>query len=113
VVGWRRVPRASATEALGIGTLMNARGLIKLIIINIGPARHHLAGGFAMLVIMAVVTTLMAFPSRPAGRSGPEPIVDPGHACPRGGAMARRRAARHFSSALLRLRDHTGKALKR
>jgi Kef-type K+ transport system membrane component KefB len=50
-------------EALGIGTLMNARGLMELIIINIGLQRGVISEGlFATLVIMAVVTTLMASP---------------------------------------------------
>jgi Kef-type K+ transport system membrane component KefB len=50
-------------EALGIGALMNARGLMELIIINIGLQRGVITGElFAILVIMAVVTTLMASP---------------------------------------------------
>jgi Kef-type K+ transport system membrane component KefB len=50
-------------EALGIGTLMNARGLMELIIINIGLQRGIISDGlFATLVIMAVATTLMASP---------------------------------------------------
>jgi Kef-type K+ transport system membrane component KefB len=50
-------------EALGIGTLMNARGLMELIIINIGLERGIISPElFAALVIMAVVTTLMASP---------------------------------------------------
>lgn len=50
-------------EALGIGTLMNARGLMELIIINIGLQRGIISEElFAALVIMAVVTTLMASP---------------------------------------------------
>lgn len=49
--------------ALGIGALMNARGLMELIIINIGLQRGVIeAPLFAMLVMMAVVTTLMASP---------------------------------------------------
>jgi Kef-type K+ transport system membrane component KefB len=49
--------------ALGIGALMNARGLMELIMINIG-----LQGGvigpalFSILVLMAIITTLMASP---------------------------------------------------
>jgi Kef-type K+ transport system membrane component KefB len=43
--------------------LMNARGLMELIIINIGLQRGVISEGlFATLVIMAVVTTLMASP---------------------------------------------------
>lgn len=50
-------------EAMGIGTLMNARGLMELIIINIGLQRGVISEPlFAMLVIMAIVTTLMASP---------------------------------------------------
>jgi Kef-type K+ transport system membrane component KefB len=50
-------------EALGIGVLMNARGLMELIIINIGRERGLISDQlFAMLVIMAIVTTLMASP---------------------------------------------------
>jgi Kef-type K+ transport system membrane component KefB len=50
-------------EAIGIGILMNARGLMELIIINIGLQRGIISPGlFATLVIMAIVTTLMASP---------------------------------------------------
>lgn len=50
-------------EALGIGTLMNARGLMELILLNIGLERGIISEGlFAVLVIMAVVTTLMTSP---------------------------------------------------
>lgn len=50
-------------EAMGIGVLMNARGLMELIIINIGLQRGIISEGlFAILVVMAVVTTLMASP---------------------------------------------------
>jgi Kef-type K+ transport system membrane component KefB len=50
-------------EAMGIGILMNARGLMELIIINIGLQRGIISEGlFATLVIMAVITTLMASP---------------------------------------------------
>jgi Kef-type K+ transport system membrane component KefB len=58
-----RVTGISNREALGIGTLMNARGLMELIIINVGLQRGVISEGlFATLVIMAVVTTLMASP---------------------------------------------------
>jgi Kef-type K+ transport system membrane component KefB len=50
-------------EAVGIGILMNVRGLMELIIINIGLQRGIISGElFAMLVIMTIVTTLMASP---------------------------------------------------
>ncbi|HEX8554612.1 MAG TPA: cation:proton antiporter [Sphingomonas sp.] len=49
--------------ALGIGALMNARGLMELIIINIGLQRGIIGPAlFSMLVLMAIVTTLMASP---------------------------------------------------
>jgi Kef-type K+ transport system membrane component KefB len=58
-----RATGISHREALGIGTLMNARGLMELIIINIGLQKGIISEGlFATLVIMAVVTTLMASP---------------------------------------------------
>ncbi|MES2475523.1 MAG: cation:proton antiporter [Verrucomicrobiota bacterium] len=58
-----RATGLSNREALGIGTLMNARGLMELIIINIGLQKGIISEGlFATLVIMAVITTLMASP---------------------------------------------------
>jgi Kef-type K+ transport system membrane component KefB len=63
--------------ALGIGVLMNSRGLMELIIINIGLQAGVIGPAlFSMLVIMAIVTTLMASPvfemvyGREARRSG-------------------------------------------
>lgn len=63
------------TDAMAIGALMNARGLMELIIINIGLAAGVILPGlFSVLVLMAVLTTLMATPlfnwimrRRPAG----------------------------------------------
>ena len=49
--------------AMAVGTLMNARGLMELIIINIGLERGIILPAlFSILVLMAVVTTLMASP---------------------------------------------------
>ena len=49
--------------ALAVGTLMNARGLMELIIVNIGLQRGVIQPAlFSMLVLMAIVTTLMASP---------------------------------------------------
>jgi len=51
------------STALGIGALMNARGLMELIIINIGLQAGVIGPAlFSMLVLMAIVTTLMASP---------------------------------------------------
>jgi len=49
--------------ALGIGALMNSRGLMELIIINIGLQKGVIGPTlFSMLVLMAIVTTVMASP---------------------------------------------------
>lgn len=50
-------------DALAIGVLMNARGLMELIILNIGLERGIVTPVmFTVMVIMAIVTTLMATP---------------------------------------------------
>ena len=50
-------------QALAIGALMNARGLMELIILNIGYERGIITQTlFSIMVIMALVTTLMATP---------------------------------------------------
>jgi Kef-type K+ transport system membrane component KefB len=72
----------SNREAMGIGILMNARGLMELIIINIGLQRGIISEGlFATLVIMAVVTTLMASPifERLVGSGTYKPVPDVGN----------------------------------
>lgn len=50
-------------ESMAIGALMNSRGLMELIIINIGLQRGVITPMlFSMMVVMAVVTTFMATP---------------------------------------------------
>jgi Kef-type K+ transport system membrane component KefB len=50
-------------DALAIGSLMNARGLMELILLNIGLQQGIITPTlFTMLVLMAIVTTLMASP---------------------------------------------------
>lgn len=50
-------------SAMGVGALMNARGLMELIVINIGLQRGIIGPAlFSMMVLMAIVTTLMASP---------------------------------------------------
>ncbi|MFM7099952.1 MAG: cation:proton antiporter [Verrucomicrobiota bacterium] len=68
--------------AMAIGTLMNARGLMELIILNIGLQRGVIESGlFAIMVIMAIATTLMASPAfewvygRHARRAGTLPAA--------------------------------------
>ncbi|MEO7553535.1 MAG: cation:proton antiporter [Alteraurantiacibacter sp.] len=49
--------------ALGIGALMNSRGLMELIIINIGLQQGVIGPAlFSIMVMMAIVTTMMAGP---------------------------------------------------
>jgi Kef-type K+ transport system membrane component KefB len=52
---------SSWREALSLGVLMNARGLVELIVLNIGLNIGILSPTlFAMLVLMAIITTIMA-----------------------------------------------------
>ena len=63
---WRaaRMTGIPQREALSIGVLMNARGMMELIIINIGREKGLISDElFAMLVVMALVTTLMTAPA--------------------------------------------------
>ena len=53
----------SNREALAIGSLMNARGLMELILLNIGLQQGIITPTlFTMLVLMAIITTLIASP---------------------------------------------------
>jgi Kef-type K+ transport system membrane component KefB len=50
-------------QAAAIGALMNARGLMELILLNIGLERNVITPTlFAIMVLMAIVTTLLAVP---------------------------------------------------
>jgi len=58
-----KLHREPTREALAIGALMNARGLMELILLNIGLERGVITPTlFSILVLMAIVTTLMATP---------------------------------------------------
>jgi Kef-type K+ transport system membrane component KefB len=58
-----RLAGESRRDAFAIGALMNARGLMELILLNIGYERGMITQSlFTVLVIMAVVTTVMAVP---------------------------------------------------
>ncbi len=58
-----RIAGEDNRTALGISALMNSRGLMELIIINIGLQKGIIGPTlFAMLVLMAIVTTMMAGP---------------------------------------------------
>lgn len=71
----------SSRDAVAIGALMNARGLMELILLNIAYEHGLITQTlFTMLVLMAVVTTLMAVPlfNLVYGRSGrPEGLTLP------------------------------------
>lgn len=72
--------------ALAVGVLMNARGMMELILLNIGLQKGIIQPPlFAVLVLMAVVTTLMATPvfelvygrhARAQGKLKPTPVDD-------------------------------------
>lgn len=50
-------------DSLAVGTLVNTRGLVELVILNVGLDLHILSPTlFSMMVIMALVTTLMTAP---------------------------------------------------
>ncbi len=58
-----RLAGESRKDSFAIGALMNARGLMELILLNIGYERGMITQTlFTILVIMAVVTTVMAVP---------------------------------------------------
>jgi len=58
-----RLNGENQATALAVGTLMNSRGLMELIILNIGFQRGIIQPAlFAIMVLMAIVTTLMASP---------------------------------------------------
>ena len=58
-------------EALAVGTLMNTRGLMELVILNVGLDIGVITPTlFAMLVLMALVTTVMTSPLLGALRQG-------------------------------------------
>src|SRR6188508_1146955 len=46
-------------DAIGLGVLMNTRGLMELVVLNLGLDSPAL---FSMLVVMALVTTCMTTP---------------------------------------------------
>jgi Kef-type K+ transport system membrane component KefB len=55
--------KESLRDALAIGSLMNSRGLMELILLNIGLQQGIITPTlFTMLVLMAIITTLMASP---------------------------------------------------
>jgi Kef-type K+ transport system membrane component KefB len=61
--GAARLSGADQRDALGIATLMNARGMVELILLNIGLQRGLITPTlFTMMVLMAIATTVMTGP---------------------------------------------------
>jgi Kef-type K+ transport system membrane component KefB len=61
--GAARLTGAKPRAALAIATLMNARGMVELILVNLGRERGLITPTlFAMLVLMAIATTVMTGP---------------------------------------------------
>ncbi|OEL37233.1 Cation/H(+) antiporter 19 [Dichanthelium oligosanthes] len=71
------IVRVPLREALTLGFLMNTKGLVELIVLNIGKDRHVLNDEtFAILVLMALITTFITTPVvmaiyKPARRGAP------------------------------------------
>ena len=64
----------SWTQSFSIGVLMNTRGLVELVVLNIGYDLGILSGRiFAMMVLMALVTTFMTGPLLSLVRKSTEP----------------------------------------
>jgi len=58
-----RLRKVPLRESITLGSLMNARGLIELILLNIGLQAGIITPTlFTILVLVAIVTTLMATP---------------------------------------------------
>ena len=98
-LGWR--------EASALGVLMNTRGLMELVILNIGLDLGVISPAlFAMMVLMAIVTTLATTPVLaalyPPERFRAELVAAPAGAARR---ARRRRAAARRAAAARRRRD--------
>ena len=85
--GAARLTGARPRHALAIATLMNARGMVELILVNLGRERGLITPTlFAMLVLMAIGTTVMTGPIFSAIWDGeaelsvdPRLVADHGH----------------------------------
>jgi Kef-type K+ transport system membrane component KefB len=77
-----RLKGESWHSALSLGVLMNTRGLVELIVLNIGLDLGVLSPAmFTILVVMALVTTMMASPllSILGYRAKPEQAAETGN----------------------------------
>jgi Kef-type K+ transport system membrane component KefB len=58
-----RVQRYAWRDAIALGALMNTRGLMELVVLNIGYDRGIVSAPmYTMMVVMALLTTCMAGP---------------------------------------------------
>jgi Kef-type K+ transport system membrane component KefB len=63
-------------ESLAVGALVNARGLVELVILNAGLDLNIISPAlFSMMVIMAVTTTFMTPPLVSWIRPDPQPVI--------------------------------------
>jgi Kef-type K+ transport system membrane component KefB len=75
--GAARLAGQSNSEALAIGALMNARGLMELIMLNIGLERGLITPTlFTVMVMMTLVTTMAAGPLFEWAWRGPAEVPD-------------------------------------
>ena len=73
-----RWTRMSWRDSFAIGSLMNTRGLIELVVLNIGYDLGILSARiFVMMVIMALATTFMTAPLLSLGKVGKESHITP------------------------------------
>lgn len=69
-----RITGSDSKEAASLGILMNTRGLMELVVLNVGLDLGVLSPTlFAMFVLMAIVTTLATTPILQALATPPEP----------------------------------------
>ncbi|HEU4386521.1 MAG TPA: cation:proton antiporter, partial [Blastocatellia bacterium] len=67
-------------DSLALGALMNTRGLMELVVLNVGLDMGVISPAlFSMMVVMAIVTTMMAAPLLHWSRlySSDDPVVVP------------------------------------
>jgi Kef-type K+ transport system membrane component KefB len=90
-----RLHGESPRDALSLGTLMNARGLMELILLNVGLERGLITPTlFTMMVLMAVATTLITTPLLSwVRRRLPEPSHGTSPSLALAGAASRKEAA--------------------
>jgi Kef-type K+ transport system membrane component KefB len=75
-----RITGLDWNSAFMLGALMNTRGLMELVALNVGYELGVLSPRlFTMMVLMALVTTAMTGPLLMLARTSPAPLRDPAH----------------------------------